>query len=223
MYYPAFLNLTGRRCVVIGAGEIAERKVTALLEAGAKVTVVSPEATAVVEDMAEAGKVRWERRAYRRGDLEGAWLSIAATDDTSAQQAIYEEAEQARVLCNVVDVTELCSFIAPAVVQEGGLTVAVSTGGKSPAVARRLREELQQEVLPGYGALLGIAGEAREELKRDGVRATPEQWQAALAGEAMTLARQGRREQAKVALLQALGREVAGRATLASTSTTSAS
>ncbi|MSQ25961.1 MAG: bifunctional precorrin-2 dehydrogenase/sirohydrochlorin ferrochelatase [Dehalococcoidia bacterium] len=210
-YYPAFLQLAGRPCVVIGAGEVAERKAAALLEAGAKVTVVSPEATAEVERLAAAGTVRWERRNYRRGDLAGAWLAIAATDDAAAQQAIFAEAEQARVFCNVVDVTERCSFIAPAVAQKGDLTLAISTGGKSPAVARRLREELQQEVLPGYAALLEIAGEVRDEMKREGVRATPEQWQTALGGEAMALARRGMRLQAKDALLGALRREAAGR------------
>ena len=216
-YYPAFLALTGRRCLVIGAGEVAERKVGALVEAGAKVTVVSPEATPEVERLASAGKVRWERRNHRRGDLEGAWLAIAATDDAAAQQAIFAEAEEARVFCNVVDVAERCSFIAPAVVQEGDLTVAISTGGKSPAVARRLREDLQQEVLPGYAALLEIAGEVRDEMKRERLRATPEQWQGALAGEAMALARRGMRSQAKDALLRALRRETAARAGIVTT------
>ena len=131
------------RCVVIGAGIIAQRKVEQLLEANASITLVSPEATDELVALASAGKIRWVERKYARGDLAGAFLAIAATDDTRTNREIHHEAEIEKTLLNVVDVTELCDFIAPSVVKRGAVTIAISTAGSSPALARKIRELME--------------------------------------------------------------------------------
>ena len=203
-YYPAFLDLEGRRCVVIGGGEVAERKVGALLNAGARVTVVSPEATAEIEHLAQHDEVVWHRRGYEAGDLAGAWLAIAAPDDGSVNRTIGRDAEERRVLLNVVDQPALCNFIAPSVVQRGDLTIAVSTAGKSPAMARKVRHEIERAFPPEYGVLLEVAAEARRELMREGHQAEPELWQTALSDEVLSLARSGDTGAARVQLLKTL-------------------
>lgn len=203
-YYPAFLDLTGRSCVVIGGGEVAERKAGALLKAGARVTVVSPESTAELSRLAERGKIAWRRRLYQPGDLEGAWLAIAATDDPAANQAVAQEAEERHVLLNVVDEPALCGFIAPSVVQRGDLTIAISTSGKSPAMARRVREEMERWLPPEYGELLDLAAEVREALRQEGVRPDAAVWQTALSAKVLALVREGKRTEARDAVLRML-------------------
>ncbi len=141
-YFPAFLDLRGRECVVVGAGGVALGKVLGLLPCGAAVRVVSPEAEPGVAALAARGKVRWEARGYRRGDLAGAALVVAGTDDPATNAAVYEEAVAERALVNVVDVPELCGFVYGAVFRRGRLMAAVSTGGASPAFAARCKREL---------------------------------------------------------------------------------
>ena len=167
-YYPVFLDLEGRLCVVVGGGGVAERKVEALLTAGARVRVIAPEATSRIEEWAQEGLVELERRPYREGDLSGAWLVVAATDDPGVQKAVFEEAEKNRLFCNVVDKPERCSFIVPSVVRRGRLQLAISTSGASPAVARRLRERLEEEFGPEWEAYLELMARWRKEiLSRD--------------------------------------------------------
>ena len=120
MYYPVFLALRGRKCVVIGGGEVAERKVAKLLEAEAQVTVISPATSTALQAKAEAGLIRWEQRSYQDGDLAGVFLTIAATDDNRVNRAVAVEAEARQALLNVVDVTPLCNFIAPSIIQRKG-------------------------------------------------------------------------------------------------------
>ncbi len=135
-YYPVFIDVNNRRCVVIGGGNIGEEKVVKLLECDAAVVVVSPEVSGGVRQLADEDKVTWVQREYQGGDLEGAFIAIAATDDNAANRLIAQEAEERNVLLNVVDVTHLCTFIAPSVARRGDVTVATSTGGASPALAR---------------------------------------------------------------------------------------
>ena len=142
-YYPVYLDVKERCCVIVGGGQIAEGKIAALLECGAQIRMISPEVTDEVQDMADTGALRLEKREYRDGDLEGAFIAIAATDDTSLSRRIAKEAGERNVPLNVADVTHLCTFIAPAVVRRGEVTAAISTGGLSPALARKLRVELQ--------------------------------------------------------------------------------
>ena len=161
-YYPAYLELRGHRCVVIGGGEIAERKVATLLAAGARVTVVSPHLSAGLSALADTHEVVHHARPYRRGDLAGAWLAYAATDDDAVHAEIAAEAAEARVFLNVVDRPQLCGFIVPAIVRRGPVAIAVSTGGASPALAKRLARELDDRV----GAEWGLAAEVLGKLRR---------------------------------------------------------
>ncbi len=164
VYFPVFLNLEGKLCVVIGGGKVGERKVLSLLQAKAFVKLISPEATPALQRLAEEGQIIWEKRIYQPGDLEGAWLVVAATNDPSTQKSIYDEANAKRVFCNMVDVPEFCSFIVPSVVKRGSLTIAISTSGANPAVARRIRESLERQFGPEYEIYLKLMENLRKQI-----------------------------------------------------------
>ncbi|MCD6490045.1 MAG: bifunctional precorrin-2 dehydrogenase/sirohydrochlorin ferrochelatase [Thermodesulfobacterium sp.] len=163
-YFPVFLNLKDKLCLVIGGGKVAERKVENLLKTGAKVKVISPEVTPALKKLVEEGKIEWERRVYKKRDLNSAWLIIAATNNPKAQKEIYKEAEEKRIFCNVVDVPELCSFIVPSTIKRGLLTIAISTSGVSPAVARRLRETLEEIIGEEYNFYLELMKNLRKQI-----------------------------------------------------------
>ena len=162
--FPLFLKLADRPCLVVGAGNIAESKIAGLLEADAKVRVVAPEATPEVRSWAEAGKLDWRQRGFQPSDLEGMFLVVAATPSTQLHEQIFAEARRQGVLCNVVDVPYLCDFYYPAVVRRGPLQIAISTAGESPALAQRLRKELEVQFGPEYEAWVTALGEARAEI-----------------------------------------------------------
>jgi siroheme synthase-like protein len=161
MFYPVSLNLDSRTVVVIGGGAVAERKVESLVEAGARVVVVSPRLTAGLRALGESGAIAIRERAYEAGDCQGAFLVISAANDPAVQQAVWREAEELGILVNTVDEPSLCNVIMPAVFRQGDLSVAVSTGGKSPALAARLREQLAETFGPEYGRLLDLLGRFR--------------------------------------------------------------
>ncbi|MFN4196443.1 MAG: bifunctional precorrin-2 dehydrogenase/sirohydrochlorin ferrochelatase [Caldimicrobium sp.] len=163
-YYPIFLKLENKEVVVIGGGKVAERKINTLLEYGAKVKVISPELTPRLKDLAEKGKILWVNRAYQKGDLEGAYLVIAATNDPGTQKAVFSEAEEKKIPCNVVDNPEYCSFIVPSTIKRGDLTIAISTGGANPAVARRIRESLEEYFGKEFELYLVLMKKIREEI-----------------------------------------------------------
>jgi precorrin-2 dehydrogenase/sirohydrochlorin ferrochelatase len=166
-YYPAYLELRGHPCVVIGGGEIAERKVTTLLDAGARVTVVSPTLTGGLAALADTHEIIHHPRAYRHGDLAGAWLAYAATGDDAVHAAIAAEAAEARVFLNVVDRPALCSFIVPALVRRDPVAIAVSTGGASPALAKKLARELANTIGPEWSLAARVLGTLRTRLGCD--------------------------------------------------------
>ncbi|MEW6366798.1 MAG: siroheme synthase CysG [Acidobacteriota bacterium] len=167
-YYPVFLELHGHRVLVVGGGVVAERKVAALLEAGAQVCVVSPEVTGTIAGWAEQGRITIERRHYRPGDLHGCRLAFAATDDPGVNEAVRSEAESTGVWLNVADRPALCDFIAPAVARQGDLAIAISTGGASPAMARRIREVLEHSFGPEYATTLDRLRALREQSRAEG-------------------------------------------------------
>ncbi|HXD67411.1 MAG TPA: bifunctional precorrin-2 dehydrogenase/sirohydrochlorin ferrochelatase, partial [Solirubrobacteraceae bacterium] len=143
-FYIACLRLKGRRCVVVGGGDVGLEKVEGLLACDAAVTVVAPEAHPALRELALEGSIRWEQRAYESGDLEGCLIAIAATDTTEVNIGVFEDAERRAMLVNVVDVPPLCNFILPAIVRTGPLAVAISTAGASPALAKRMKREISE-------------------------------------------------------------------------------
>lgn len=163
--FPMFLKLEGRPCLVVGAGTVAESKIASLIEADAQVLVVSPDATPGVRLWAQAKRVEWRQRGFQPSDLDGMFVVVAATSSTELHKQIFQEATQRGVLCNIVDVPELCDFYYPAVVQRGALQIAVSTSGQSPALAQRLRIELEEQFGPEYQEWLEYLGEARDKLQ----------------------------------------------------------
>lgn len=168
-YYPVFLRIAGERCVVIGGGTVAERKVEALRAAGGAVTVIAPALTETLAGCAARGEIAHRARPYQDGDLEGAWVAIAATDDEAVQAAVAAEAAARRVPLNVVDRPEHCSFIVPALVRRGDLTVAIATDGGSPALAARVRREIERALGPEYGRALELLAQLRHHLRSRGL------------------------------------------------------
>jgi len=160
-----FLKLSTRPCLVVGAGTIAESKIASLLETGARVRVVAPEATAQVRSWAASKNIEWHQRVFQPADLEGMFLVVAATPSTELHELIYKEATQRGVLCNIVDVPSLCDFYYSSVVQRGALQIAISTAGQSPALAQRLRKQLENQFGQEYEEWLAQLGEARDKLR----------------------------------------------------------
>ncbi|HZN52886.1 MAG TPA: bifunctional precorrin-2 dehydrogenase/sirohydrochlorin ferrochelatase [Methylomirabilota bacterium] len=160
-YFPAFLDLRGRRCLVVGGGEIGERKTHALLDCGARVTIVSPSVTTRLAALAASGRLVHRARPFRRSDPRGCALAVAATGDPRVDRVVAAAARRWRALVNVVDRPQHCDFIVPAVLRRGELQIAVSTGGRSPAIAREIRRRLERFFGPEYGELISRAGEAR--------------------------------------------------------------
>jgi siroheme synthase-like protein len=160
-FYIACLRLTGRRCVVIGGGDVGLEKVEGLLACEADVTLVAPEAVPALAELAAEGSIAWERREYRSGVLDGALIAIAATSDTDVNIRVFEDAEARAMLVNVVDVPPLCSFILPAIVRTGPLAVAISTAGASPALAKRMKREIAELFGEPYAQLGILLNDAR--------------------------------------------------------------
>lgn len=165
-YYPVYIQLRDQPCVVIGGGKIAEGKVDGLLAVESKVTVISSVLTPHLRDLVETEQISYLARSYRPGDLTGAFLVICATDQAEINHQVWQEAIANRQLVNVVDDTPRCNFIAPSLLRKGDLSIAISTSGKAPALAVRLKERFQRELGPEYERFLELAGELREPLAR---------------------------------------------------------
>jgi precorrin-2 dehydrogenase / sirohydrochlorin ferrochelatase len=160
-FYIACLKLSGRRCVVVGGGEIGLEKVEGLLACGGDVVLIAPEAVPALEELAREGSISWERREYRPEDLEGTFMVIASTDDTDVNIGVYDDAERRAMLVNVVDVPPLCNFILPAIVRTGPLAIAISTAGASPALAKRMKAEVSELFGEEYAQLAVLLNDAR--------------------------------------------------------------
>jgi siroheme synthase-like protein len=161
-FYIACLKLTGRRCVVVGGGEIGLEKVEGLLACDGEVTLIAPAAEEALREYAREGSIRWEQREYAGPeDLEGVFMAIAATDDTDVNIAVYDDAERRAMLVNVVDVPPLCNFILPAILRTGPLAIAISTAGASPALAKRIKRQIAAEYGEPYARLAVLLNEVR--------------------------------------------------------------
>ena len=204
-YYPVYMNLQDRRCVVIGGGQLGEEKVHRLLDCQGEVVVISPDITDGVRALVDTGEVTWVEKGYEAGDLEGAMLAIVAdTSDKSVNRRVAGEAKERNVLLNVVDVTHLCTFIAPSIARRGPVTVATSTNGASPALARLFRERLTGSRLLEYADLAPLLSDARSELMRKGMKVAPDHWQTCITEELLDMVQAGRNEEAKQTLMSSL-------------------
>ena len=165
-YYPIFLDIEGRDVAIIGGGNVCARKAETMMNYGARVTVISPQCTEEIEQWAASGRLGLRRKRYDEGDLDGANIVIASTDDQSVNEQVAADCRRRRIPVNVVDVTPLCEFIVPAIVDKGSVHIAISTEGKSPALARTLKEELRRTVGPEYTEVNDALGTLRESAKR---------------------------------------------------------
>lgn len=204
-YYPIFLELSDRRCVVIGGGEVAERKAEGLLEAGASVTVISPALTPRLEFLEAQGRIKHVKRHYDIGDLAGFQLAFVATDDRAVNGVVALEGRSRGIWVNAADDPANCDFILPSVLRRGELVVAVATGGVSPALSRVIREELEAYFTEDYAALTQVVAEVRRDLHERGTRPSAEAWRGALTRELRRLIAEGRQEEAKAYLIGRLG------------------
>jgi len=165
-YYPVYIEMRKQSCIVIGGGKIAEGKVEGLLAVEAKVTVISPDLTPHLHELAKQNLITYISRTYQHGDLTGAFMVICATNQAEINHQVWQEASANHQLVNVVDDTPRCNFIAPSILRKGDLTIAISTSGKAPALAVRLKERLQREFGPEYERFLELAGELREPIAK---------------------------------------------------------
>ena len=159
--FPMFMKLEGRQILVVGAGSVGEPKIGGLLETGARIRVVSLEASPTVREWARAGRIELELRPFAASDLDGAFLAVVATNSRTLNERVYYEAHRRGVLCNVVDVPDLCDFFYAAVVRRGDLQIAVSTAGQSPSLAQKIRQQLEKQFGPAYAAWVAELGETR--------------------------------------------------------------
>lgn len=204
-YYPIFVELEGRRCLVIGGGAEAQRKVEGLRAAAGDVMVISPKLTRDLQRMLAEGEIDYQQRDYQEGDLQGYEVCMVATDDGAVNAEVAAEGKRRRIWVNAADDTKNCDFILPAVVRSGLITLAASTSGASPALARRLREELEAYLTEEMPALADLLREVRLDLRSRGIRPGPEVWQEAIDEDLRVLLAQRKHRQAKARLLGALG------------------
>lgn len=198
-YYPAFLDLRNRWVLVVGGGEVAERKVAQLLESGARVRVVSPDLTPTLAQLAQAGEMTYRQSEFDETDLNGVWLVIGATDNSQVNQQVAHAAERRHLFCNIVDVPSLCSSLAPAIVARGDVLIAISTSGHSPALAQRLKQEIAARVGQEYAQLADLMSRWRAPIRET----IPQQQQRAeifhrlVESDILDLLRAGQPEQAE--------------------------
>lgn len=160
--FPMFLKLTGKQVLVVGAGKVGEPKIGGLLDTGAQVRVIALQASPAVREWAREGRIELEVRGFAPEDLEGTFLAVVATSSRTLNERIYHEAQERGVLCNVVDVPDLCDFFYPAVVRRGDLQIAISTAGQSPSLAQKIRQQLEKQFGPAYAAWVVELGETRK-------------------------------------------------------------
>jgi precorrin-2 dehydrogenase/sirohydrochlorin ferrochelatase len=210
-YYPVFLDIAGKPVVVIGGGNIAYQKMANLVKAGAEVTVVSPDLNKEMAALKAAGKFRHLERDYEPGDLEGYAIAFVATDDRSVNSTVADEGKARKVWVNAVDDPPYCDFIMPGIAQKGDLIVAISTSGRSPAMARKMREEIEEFLTEAWAAMLELAAEVRAELREQGKLIDADIWNKALDADLKRLLAEGKMAEAKERLLRSLA-EPAGTA-----------
>ena len=211
VYYPVFIDLTDRNVIVIGGNDMAEEKVNSLLLSNAKVVLISLNINDNLLSLVHEKKISWINRSYKSGDLANAFMVIVAdTSDTDINNSVYQETYKLNILLNVMDVTHLCTFIAPAISRRGEVTAAISTGGASPALARKFRELLngttvdKNHQIMEYAELIPYVKAAREEIRSRGIKISPKHWQASINEKLLDLVLNGKSEEAKSLLSENL-------------------
>ena len=202
--YPANLVVAGRRCVVVGAGRIAARKIRGLLDAEADVVVIAPEAVESIRDAAAEGRLRWEPRGFQPTDLDDAWLAVTATADAVVNQAVFDAGEERRVWTNSADDSTNCSFTLMSIIRRGDLVVTVGTNGRSPALATYLKNHVATEMGPEYETLLDLLSEAREAIRSSGRSSEDADWRRAFDSGILDLVKSGQEAQARELLRSCL-------------------
>ena len=206
-YYPMFLDISGKRCVVVGGGQVALRKVNMLLEHGADVEVISLDFCSELSDLADSGEIRILHRNYQAGDLKDALIVIAATSDENTNMEIARDARSNVSLVNVVDDPEKSDFIVPSYLRRGDVTIAISTSGRSPALARKIRTKLEKEFGDEYASLALVIDKVRTELRQQGIKVDGDIWQEALDLDlAIELLKKGNNRKIETILLSSLKR-----------------
>lgn len=212
-YYPVFLDMQNKPAVVIGGGNVAVQKIDGLLDAGAQITVVSPELNERLGKLRDEGKIMHIKREYEPGDIEGYELVFVATDNYEENRRVWQEGRERHIWVNAVDDPPNCDFIMPGIVRKGELIVAISTSGTSPAMARKVREDIEEFLTEEDAALLDLAAEVRRELREQNVavkacdhcvRNSNDVWNAALDGEVKKMLKEGDRPGAKSRILNLL-------------------
>jgi len=204
-YYPICLNIHGKKCLVVGGGNVALRKVQSLLEHGAHVEVVSPTLCPELSRMAGEGTIQAVERGYKVEDLQETLIAVAATDDAEINESVAAEARWRGVLINVVDNPQLSDFVVPSYLSRGDVIIAVSTSGRSPALARKIRTNLEKDFGAEYAQLASLADEVRSELKRQRVTVNSDTWQEVLDLDRLVeLLKYGKRREAKEVMLSKL-------------------
>ena len=209
-YYPVNLDIQNRDCLVVGGGAVGTRKVITLLGCGARVTVVSPVLSDRLQELARSGtRLTIKKRAYRSRDLDGVFLVIGATDDQTLNRRISDDAERRNMLCNIADRPEVCNFILPAVVQRDDLVIAISTSGKSPALAKKLRQTLENQFGKEYGDFLRLLGAVRRKLLATAHEPESHKplFEQLINSDLLELVREGRKDEINARLAQILGPE----------------
>ncbi|HEY7439567.1 MAG TPA: bifunctional precorrin-2 dehydrogenase/sirohydrochlorin ferrochelatase [Acidimicrobiia bacterium] len=201
---PANFIVAGRRCVVVGAGRVAARKIAPLLDAGADVVVVAPQASEKVRAWAREGRVEWHERPFEPSDLDGTWLAFTATGVSEVDAAVFDAAQDRRVWLNSADDPANCSFTLVSVVRRGDIVVTIGTNGRSPALAAYLKERFSAELGPEYEVLLGMLSEEREQMRAGGRSSEDADWQRALDFGILDLIRNGREAEARELLRSCL-------------------
>lgn len=206
-FYPVNLEITNRPCMVVGGGSVAQRKALALLAAGACVTILSPQVTQYLAELIQQGKIFHIARSYQQGDIVGFFIVICATDNKVVNQLVAKEASEAGVLTNVADAPELGNFIVPSQIAHGDLLITISTGGKSPALARKLGTEISQQYGPEYGLYLDLVAKARTKIK-DIIPSSKEReafWRQTIDPEIISLLKEGKIKEAEAKINNAIG------------------
>ena len=204
-YYPIFVEMAGRKTLVVGGGKVAQEKIGGLLAAGAAITVVAPALTPQLQSLVDAGTIAYEAHEYRDGDLEGYEVCFVATDDGAVNAAVAAEGKRAGIWVNAADDPANCDFILPSVVRQGEVVVAASTGGASPALARRLREDLTAFLSDDYEPLAELLREVRADVRTRNLTVDAETWQSAIDGRFRALVAQRRIDEARAYLYTGLG------------------